>query len=41
MEKEILQEFNLYEKVIITIHKKIFRKYRNQIRIEIVNRILG
>ncbi len=40
MEKEILQKFNLYERIVIRIHKRLFIKYRNRIRINIVNQML-
>ncbi len=40
MKKEMLQNFNLYERIIIRIHKKLFIKYRNRIRINIVNQML-
>ena len=40
MEKEILQNFNLYERIVIRVHRKLFIKYRNKIRIDIVNQAL-
>ena len=40
MKKEMLQNFNLYERIVIRVHKKLFLKYRNKIRIDIVNQLL-
>lgn len=40
MKKEMLQNFNLFERIIIRVHRKLFIKYRNKIRIDIVNQAL-
>lgn len=40
MEKEMLQNFNLYERAVIKIHKKIFNKYKVINRITLINNIL-
>lgn len=40
MEKEMLQNFSLFERIIIIVHKKLFIKYKNRIRINIVNQML-
>lgn len=40
MEKEMLQNFSLFERIIIRVHKRLFIKYRNRIRINIVNQML-
>ena len=40
MEKEILQNFNLYERIVIRVHKKLFIKHFNIKRIDLMNIIL-
>ena len=38
--EEIVKELNLYERAILKIHKKMFNKVSNIIRVQIVNNIL-
>lgn len=40
-ENKDLKEFNLYERLILKIHKKLFSKFYHYTRIEIVNKILN
>jgi hypothetical protein len=40
MEKEMLQNFSLFERIIIIVHKKLFIKYFNIKRVDLLNRIL-
>lgn len=40
MEKEMLQNFNLFERIIVKLHKRLFVKYFNIKRIDLINKIL-
>lgn len=35
-----LKEFSLYERCILKIHKRLFKKFYHYVRIEIVNSVL-